>query len=135
MQHQCYHSAVSIALKRKRSFNRFGLKAIRCCDACKDRLSVAFQRQIGARQWANPFLSETALVAWIDYVLNICIDQVSFMVGLLDLESMKGRLEAYPNFEAFVAELCVRHESLSTLRFLFARLWPEAEADAADASS
>ena len=137
-------------------------------------------------------LSEAALVAWIDYVLNICIDQVSFMADLLDLESMKGRLEACLSFEASVVKLGVRQESLRALhylflsgeemargefksmlsmgersatdalgalvrrgllksdspqgkvrfglphhalRFLFPRLWPEAEADAADAPS
>ncbi len=64
-------------------------------------------------------LSEEALVAWIDYVLDVCIDQVSFMVELLDLESMKGRLEACLSFEASVVKLGVRQESLRALHYLF----------------
>jgi hypothetical protein len=64
-------------------------------------------------------LSEEALVTWIDYVLDVCIDQVSFMVELLDLESMKGRLEACLSFEASVVKLGVRQESLRGLHYLF----------------
>lgn len=64
-------------------------------------------------------LSEEALVSWIDYVLDVCIDQVSFMVELLDLESMKGRLEACLSFEASVVKLGVRQESLRGLHYLF----------------
>ncbi len=64
-------------------------------------------------------LSEIALVAWVDYVLDICIDQVSFMADLLDLESMKARLEACLGFEANVVKLGVRQESLRALHYLF----------------
>jgi Fic family protein len=34
-------------------------------------------------------LSEAALVTWIDYVLEICLDQVRFMRTMLDLETME----------------------------------------------
>lgn len=39
-------------------------------------------------------LSEQALMAWIDYVLDTCLDQVGFMAGMLDFETMKSRIEA-----------------------------------------
>jgi Fic family protein len=64
-------------------------------------------------------LSEAALVAWIDYVLDICIDQVNFMATLLNLESMKGRLEACLGFETSVVNRGVRSESLRALHYLF----------------
>ena len=137
-------------------------------------------------------LSEQALMAWIDYVLDICLDQVTFMTGMLDFETLKSRLEACLVFEATVGKTGVRQESLRglhylflsgeemargdfksmlgmsdrgatdalgalvkrgllksdspqgkvrfglpqhALRFLFPRLWPEAEADAASANS
>ncbi len=134
-------------------------------------------------------LSEQALIAWIDYVLDTCLDQVTFMTGMLDFDTMKARIEACLVFEATVVKQGVRQESLRglhylflsgeelargdfkamlgmsdrgatdalgalvkrgllksdspqgkvrfglpqhALRFLFPRLWPEAEADAAD---
>jgi len=134
-------------------------------------------------------LSEQALIAWIDYVLDTCLDQVTFMAGMLDFDTMKARIEACLVFEATVVKQGVRQESLRglhylflsgeemargdfkamlgmsdrgatdalgalvkrgllksdspqgkvrfglpqhALRFLFPRLWPEAEADAAD---
>ena len=39
-------------------------------------------------------LSEQALVDWIDYVLDVCLDQVLFMTGLLDLSAMERRIAA-----------------------------------------
>jgi hypothetical protein len=59
------------------------------------------------------------LVAWVDYVLDVCLDQVTFMSALLDFEAMKSRLEACLVFEATVLKNGVRHESLSALHYLF----------------
>ena len=64
-------------------------------------------------------LSEQALVAWIDYVLDTCIDQASFMASMLDFGSMKARLQACLVFEATVVKQGVRQESLRAMHYLF----------------
>ncbi len=64
-------------------------------------------------------LSEQALIAWIDYVLTICMDQVEFMSGMLAFASMKDRIEACLVFEATVEKSGVRKESLRGLHYLF----------------
>jgi Fic family protein len=64
-------------------------------------------------------LSEQALVVWVDYVLEVCLDQVTFMSALLDFEAMKSRIEACLVFEASVLKNGVRQESLSALHYLF----------------
>lgn len=64
-------------------------------------------------------LSEQALIAWIDYVLDCCLDQVHFMTGMLDFASMKSRIEACLVFEATVEKSGVRQESLRGLHYLF----------------
>ena len=64
-------------------------------------------------------LSEQALMAWADYVLDVCQDQVGFMAGLLDFETLMARLEACLVFEATVEKSGVRQESLRGLHYLF----------------
>lgn len=64
-------------------------------------------------------LSEQALIAWIDYVLDTCLDQVAFMAGMLDFGSMRARIEACLVFEAMVEKSGVRQESLRGLHYLF----------------
>ncbi|RZI98810.1 MAG: Fic family protein, partial [Rubrivivax sp.] len=64
-------------------------------------------------------LSEQALVAWIDYVLDICLDQTGFMIGLLDFDNLKDRLEACLIHEGTVLKSGVRQESLRALHYLF----------------
>ena len=64
-------------------------------------------------------LSEQALIAWADYVLDTCLDQVQFMAGLLDFDTMKARIEACLVFEATVRKQGVRTESLRGLHYLF----------------
>lgn len=64
-------------------------------------------------------LSEQALVAWIDYVLEVCTDQVQFMRQMLDLETMKSRIEACLVFEATVLKSGVRQEALRALHYLY----------------
>jgi Fic family protein len=64
-------------------------------------------------------LSEQALIAWADYVLDTCLDQVHFMANLLDFETMKARIEACLVFEATVLKQGVRTEALRGLHYLF----------------
>ncbi len=64
-------------------------------------------------------LSEQALVAWADYVLGVCQDQVNFMAGMLDFETLMARLQACLVFEATVEKSGVRQESLRGLHYLF----------------
>lgn len=64
-------------------------------------------------------LSEQALLAWVDYVLDTCLDQVRFMANMLDFETMKARIEACLVFEATVIKQGVRQEALRGLHYLF----------------
>lgn len=64
-------------------------------------------------------LSEQALIAWTDYVLEVCQDQVGFMVSMLDFQTLKERMEACLVFEATVEKSGVRRESLRGLHYLF----------------
>lgn len=64
-------------------------------------------------------LSEQALIAWIDYVLDTCLDQVTFMAGMLDFDTMKARIEACLVFETTVVRQGVRQEALRGLHYLF----------------
>jgi Fic family protein len=64
-------------------------------------------------------LSEQALIAWADYVLDTCLDQVHFMASMLDFETMKARIEACLVFEATVLKQGVRTEALRGLHYLF----------------
>jgi Fic family protein len=63
-------------------------------------------------------LSEAALVTWIDYVLDTCIDQVSFMRGMLNLGGMDQRLAACLAFEQESLKSGVRLEALRPLHYL-----------------
>jgi Fic family protein len=64
-------------------------------------------------------LSEKALVAWIDYVLDVCLDQTHFMTGLLDLSAMERRIAACLVFEEETLRSGVRREALRPLHYLF----------------
>lgn len=64
-------------------------------------------------------LSEQALIAWVDYVLDTCLDQVNFMGSMLDFATMKARIEACLVFESTVLKQGVRQESLRALHYLF----------------
>ena len=65
-------------------------------------------------------LSERALIEWITYMLDLCLDQVRFMTGLLDLGRMKERIAACLSFEEKVLRQGVRTEALRALHYLFA---------------
>ena len=64
-------------------------------------------------------LSEQALVAWIDYVLDVCIDQVRFMAGLLGLGQMKARIAACLSVEEEVRKNGIRRAALIPMHYLF----------------
>lgn len=65
-------------------------------------------------------LSEQALIAWTDYVLDTCLDPIRFMAGLLDFESIKTRIEACLVFEeATVRKQGVRQDALRGPHYLF----------------
>ena len=64
-------------------------------------------------------LSEQALVAWIDYVLDVCLDQARFMTGLLDSSAMERRIAACLTFEQETLKSGVRREAWRALHYLF----------------
>ena len=74
-------------------------------------------------------LTETGLLNWIDYVIEVCIDQVEFMTNLLSLDGMKDRIAACLSFEEQVVKQGVRTESLRALHYLFST---QSELDRAD---
>lgn len=62
---------------------------------------------------------EQALIDWIAYVLDTCLEQAAFMAGLLDFANLKERIAACLAFESTVVRLGVRQESLRGLHYLF----------------
>jgi Fic family protein len=64
-------------------------------------------------------LSERGLLAWISYVLEVSLDQVRFMSGLLQLDGMQDRIAACLAFEENVIKQGVRSEALRPLHYLF----------------
>jgi Fic family protein len=65
-------------------------------------------------------LTQTGLVDWIHYTLDVCIDQVEFMTKQLDINGMRDRIEAALTFEASAVKSGVRPEALIPLHYLFA---------------
>jgi Fic family protein len=63
-------------------------------------------------------LSEAALVAWIEFVLTTCLDQVRFMRTMLDLSTLEGRLAACLTYEQETLRSGVRLEALRPLHYL-----------------
>ena len=63
-------------------------------------------------------LSQAALIEWIHYTLDVCIDQVQFMSRQIDVTGMRERLEAAVAFEE-VMRSGVRREALIPLHYLF----------------
>lgn len=74
-------------------------------------------------------LSESGLLQWIGYVLEICLDQVDFMTQTLALGNMKDRIAACLAYEEQVVKQGVRSESLRALHYLLAT---QSELDRAD---
>ena len=65
-------------------------------------------------------LSQAGLVDWISYTLDVCIDQIEFMARQLDVQGMRGRIQAALSYEAAVVKSGVREEALNALHYLFA---------------
>ena len=64
-------------------------------------------------------LSETALIDWINYVFDVCSDQVAFMKSMLNLSTMEQRIAACLIFEQESEKSGVRLEALRPLHYLF----------------
>jgi Fic family protein len=64
-------------------------------------------------------LSEAALVDWIAYVLDTCLDQVGFMRTQLKLDAIEHRIAACLQFEQQTRQSGVRIEALRPLHYLF----------------
>ena len=63
-------------------------------------------------------LTEAGLIEWIHYTLDTCIDQVRFMRKLLDVGSMRERIQAALIFEE-TKKTGVRKEAALALHYLF----------------
>jgi Fic family protein len=64
-------------------------------------------------------LSEEGLRRWVNFFLDICEDQVSFMARMLDLDHMKRRIEALITFR-MAEDKSIRPEAALPLFHLFA---------------
>ncbi len=65
-------------------------------------------------------LTQAGLVQWIDYTLDVCIDQVEFMAQQLDVQGMQDRIRAALAYETAAVKSGVREEALLPLHYLFA---------------
>ncbi len=65
-------------------------------------------------------LSQSALIDWIAYTLELCIDQVEFMAKQLHVPGMRDRLSAALSYEESTLKSGVRREALMPLHYLFA---------------
>ena len=65
-------------------------------------------------------LTERGLIDWIDYSLDVFIDQATFMAGQLNVASMRDRIAAALTFETQIGKSGVRAEALMPLHYLFA---------------
>lgn len=74
-------------------------------------------------------LSQSALIDWVNYHFDVCIDQVEFMAGMLDIQGMRGRIEAALAFESGALKSGVRPEALNALHYLFCTQLPMLRAD------
>lgn len=63
-------------------------------------------------------LTEAGLIDWINYTLDTCIDQVRFMSKLLDVGSMRERIQAALIFEE-AKKTGLRKEAVLPLHYLF----------------
>lgn len=65
-------------------------------------------------------LTQAGLIDWIEYTLDICIDEVEFMARQLEVQGMRDRIQAALAFERTVVKSGVREEALMPLHYLFA---------------
>lgn len=64
-------------------------------------------------------LSEQARVDWIDYVLDVCLDQAQFMKSVLKLSDIEPRIGASLVFEQQSLRSGLRIEARRALHYLF----------------
>jgi hypothetical protein len=64
-------------------------------------------------------LSESALINWMDYVLDVCLDQTQLMRGLLKLQTMEQRIAAAISFETHTLQSGVRLQAIKPLHYLW----------------
>jgi Fic family protein len=64
-------------------------------------------------------LTERGLIDWINYALDVFIDQATFMAAQLDVRSMRDRIAAALAFDAEIVRSGVRKEALLPLHYLF----------------
>ena len=65
-------------------------------------------------------LTQVGLINWINYTLDVCIDQIEFMAQQLSVNGMRERIHAALAFEKSVVKSGVRAEALMPLHYLFA---------------
>ncbi len=65
-------------------------------------------------------LTQSGLIEWIRYTLEVCIDQVEFMQQQLNVQGMRDRIQAALAYETTVVKSGVRAETLMPLHYLFA---------------
>ncbi len=64
-------------------------------------------------------LSEKKLIAFIDYFLDVCIDQAHFMTQMLNMHTMRERIRACLAFESAKKDSGIRMEAELALHTLF----------------
>jgi Fic family protein len=64
-------------------------------------------------------LTEQGLIDWIEYVLEMFIDQATFMSMQLDVRSMGQRIAAAMTFDAQALKSAIRIEAVEPLHYLF----------------
>lgn len=64
-------------------------------------------------------LSEKFLLEFVDYFLDVCIDQARFMTGMLDFQKMRQRIQACLAFEAAQPGSAIRMEAELPLHTMF----------------
>lgn len=82
------------------------------------RLGDADQPRLDDLDGQGP-LSERMLVAWIDFILDVWLNEVRFMQRMLNRQEMLGRLSALLAYETQVDKRGLRMEALRPLHYLF----------------
>lgn len=101
----------------------------RSADQYKQLLQAADEHRRGDLDGRGN-LTQAGLIDWINYVFDICIDQVHFMSTQLNIVGMRDRIQAALSFEESVVKSGVRTEALNLLHFLFSTQHELPRADA-----
>ncbi len=65
-------------------------------------------------------LNERMLAEWIDFFLNVCLDEVRFMQSMFNRQEMLDRLRALLAYKEQVGKRGLRMQALRPLHYLFA---------------